>query len=104
MIALQRDNGDRGDRRRARLKYVVDDHGLDWVARNARRIFRRAAGRRRRSLELAIPELLGWHEQGDGKWWLGVPVPAGRIEDSRGAKLRTALRTIVAMFGAWIRC
>ncbi len=31
VIALQRDHGDRTNRRRARLKYVVDDRGLAWV-------------------------------------------------------------------------
>jgi len=44
---------------------------------------------------LAVPELLGWHEQGDGKWWLGVPVPSGRIEGA----LRVALREAVDEFG-----
>jgi sulfite reductase (ferredoxin) len=43
----------------------------------------------------AMPELLGWHAQGDGRWWLGVPVPSGRIEGA----LRMALRDIVVRFG-----
>ena len=43
-----------------------------------------------------MPELLGWHEQGDGKLWLGLPVNAGRISDG----LRVALREAVERFGA----
>jgi sulfite reductase (ferredoxin) len=46
-----------------------------------------------------VPELLGWHDQGDGRGWLGVPVPSGRIEDSPGVALRTALREAVRRFG-----
>ena len=46
-------------------------------------------------MKLQVPNLLGWHEQGDGTLWLGVPVAAGRIADFRYAmRLRTALRTI----------
>src|SRR5215468_67565 len=42
----------------------------------------------------AVPDHLGWHEQGDGKLYLGVPVSSGRID----GKLRTALREIVSRF------
>ena len=30
VIAVQRDYGNRENRKRARLKYTIDDHGLDW--------------------------------------------------------------------------
>jgi sulfite reductase (ferredoxin) len=49
---------------------------------------------------LEVPELLGWHEQGDGRLWLGVPVPSGRIADGETLRVRTALREIVGRFGA----
>lgn len=100
VIALQRDHGDRTDRKRARLKYVVDAHGVDWV---------RATLADRYGLDLrdalptpplAVPDLLGWHAQGDGRWWLGVPVPSGRIADTDTARLRTALREIMRDFAA----
>ncbi len=44
VVRLHRDHGDRTDRRRARLKYVVADRGLPWVLRHARRKLRRRAG------------------------------------------------------------
>ena len=95
VIALQRDNGDRSDRRRARLKYVVDDRGLDWVRQELATAYGLALQPARDMPKLAVPELLGWHEQGDGKLWLGVPVPSGRIE----GPLRVALREAVQRFG-----
>ena len=49
---------------------------------------------------LEMPELLGWHHQGNGRFWYGVPVPSGRIQDSNGVLLRSALRDIVQRFGA----
>jgi sulfite reductase (NADPH) hemoprotein beta-component len=30
VVAIQRDNGDRTNRKHARLKYTIDDRGLDW--------------------------------------------------------------------------
>jgi sulfite reductase (ferredoxin) len=95
VIALQRDYGDRSDRRRARLKYVVDDRGLDWVRQELTTTYGLALQPARAIPRLTVPELLGWHEQGDGKWWLGIPVPSGRIEGA----LRVALREAVQEFG-----
>ena len=95
VIALQRDHGDRTNRRRARLKYVVDDRGIPWVRDQLATTYGLALQPPRDLSPLELPELLGWHEQGDGRLWLGVPVDAGRI---RG-ELRTALREAVQRFG-----
>ena len=68
-------------------------------ARAARRISRQEAGAvPRRCRAFAVPDHLGWHEQGDGKLYLGIPVPSGRIVDDATSRLRTALREIVARF------
>jgi sulfite reductase (ferredoxin) len=98
VIRLQRDHGDRGDRRRARLKYVVDDRGLPWIRATLAEYFG-APLVDPPALKLVVPDLLGWHAQGDGKFWLGVPVAAGRIADvPGGASLRSALRTVAERF------
>lgn len=96
VIALHRDHGDRTDRRRARLKYVVDDHGMPWVRQQIIETYGLALQPARPAPPLQLPELLGWHEQGDGRHWLGLPINAGRIEGAT----REALREIVAQFGA----
>jgi sulfite reductase (ferredoxin) len=97
-IRLQRDHGDRSNRRRARLKYVVDDKGLPWIRETLAAYFG-APLTPPPPLKLSVPDLLGWHPQGDGKFWLGVPVAAGRIGDFEGgATLRTALRLIAQRF------
>ncbi len=99
VIRLQRDHGDRTDRRRARLKYVVEDRGLPWVKQTLDSYYGAVLEPPRPADRLHIPELLGWHEQGDGLWWLGVPVPSGRIQDTDAVALRTALREVVQQFG-----
>jgi sulfite reductase (ferredoxin) len=98
VIRLQRDHGDRANRRRARLKYVVDDRGLPWIRETLAGYYGGALADAA-PMNLAVPDLLGWHEQGDGKLWLGVPVAAGRIVDGAQARLRTALREVVRRFG-----
>ena len=99
VILLQRDHGNRSDRRRARLKYVVDDMGIEWVRERLAGYFGAPLSPARPMPPLQVPELLGWHEQGDGRWWLGVPVASGRIQDVAGMRLRSALREVVRRFG-----
>ncbi len=96
VISLQRDHGDRTNRRRARLKYVVDDNGLDWVREQLTTTYGLALQPVRAMPPLEVPELLGWNEQGDGRLWLGIPVNAGRI----AGPVRAALREIVERYGA----
>ena len=38
---------------------------------------------------------MGWHEQGDGKYFLGINVEQGRIKDANGVNIKTALSKIV---------
>ncbi len=97
VIRLQRDHGDRTNRRRARLKYVVDDMGLPWV-RETLAGYYGGAFEDARPMRLEVPDLLGWHEQGDGRLWLGIPVAAGRIVDGGTSHLRTALREVVKRY------
>jgi sulfite reductase (ferredoxin) len=100
VIGLHRDYGDRTDRKRARLKYVVDDLGLERVREILSATLGSPLAAPRPMAPFAVPELLGWHEQGDGRWWLGVPVPSGRIGDTEAVRIRTALREVVSRFGA----
>jgi sulfite reductase (ferredoxin) len=98
VVALARDFGDRTDRKRARLKYVVDDRGLPWIKARIEERFGAPLEDPPLLPRLHIPDLLGWHPQGDGRWWLGLPVPSGRIADAGLARLRTALRSVIARF------
>lgn len=98
VVALARDFGDRTDRKRARLKYVMDDMGLAWVRDRLAERFGRRMDEPPGLPRFAIPDHLGWHAQGDGRWWLGLPVPSGRVADTGDARLRTALRSVIARF------
>lgn len=93
IVDVYRSLGNRVERKRARLKYVVSDLGLD--------VFRGEVERRLvRSLRAPLPigpferaDHLGWVAHHD-QWELGVRVSAGRIIDCGDVRLRSALRAL----------
>lgn len=98
VVAVQRDHGNRADRRRARLKYLIVERGIDWFREQVElRIGRRLAAPAGVTVT-ATHDHLGWHEQGEGRWFLGVHVENGRVRDGDDAQLRTALRRIITLF------
>src|SRR6516225_10237371 len=93
VVTVQRDWGDRSDRKHARLKYTIDDRGLD--------AFR--AEVERRSVKLTAPkpytftstgDRYGWAESGDGKHHLTLFVENGRVLDGPGKPMLTGMRKI----------
>jgi sulfite reductase (ferredoxin) len=46
---------------------------------------------------------LGWHVQGDGRWYLGLHVENGRIKDTESVQLRTGLRRAIEQFRPGVR-
>ncbi len=99
VVRVQRDHGGRADRKRARLKYLLDDKGLPWMREAIGHELGHSLADPLPMPPFEVPDLLGWHEQGDGTWWLGVPLPSGRIADTGTVRLRTALRLLVRRYG-----
>jgi sulfite reductase (ferredoxin) len=99
MVIVQRDHGDRTNRKHARLKYTIDDRGIEWFrsAVEERAGFKLEAWRQ--LPEWAVPAYQGWTAQGDGKWFYALDILSGRIADRGTVKLKTALRDIVAQTG-----
>ncbi|MFB2967755.1 sulfite reductase, ferredoxin dependent [Aerosakkonema sp. BLCC-F183] len=95
IVATQRDNGDRADRRHARLKYLLEEWGVDKFRSVVEGYFGKAIAPLKPLPEWKYLDFLGWHEQGDGKLFLGISIESGRIKDEGNFKLRTALREIV---------
>ena len=99
VVRLHRDWGDRGNRRHARLKYVIAERGEEWARERLSEDLGKPLEPCRPMPPFQVPDHLGWHEQGDGKLFLGLPITSGRIADDERTRLRTALREIVARFG-----
>lgn len=103
VITIHRDFGDRTNRKHARLKYVLEERGVDWF----RIEVEERAGLK---LEAARPfeftrqgDLLGWHQQTNGNYFLGLFVENGRIRDAEGYRLKTGLRQVIDRFAPEVR-
>ena len=103
MVTIHRDFGDRTNRKHARLKYVIAERGVPWF---------REELERRLSYKLEEPrpyaftqqgDLYGWHQQFDGKLFLGLFVENGRIKDAGTYRLKTGLRRVVEQFQPGLR-
>ncbi|HEY1186082.1 MAG TPA: NADPH-dependent assimilatory sulfite reductase hemoprotein subunit, partial [Gemmata sp.] len=104
IIKLFRDHGDRTNRKRARLKYVM----RDWGVEKFRDVFYRDyfKGERRAPREVAITGLdlhHGWQSMGGGQHFLGLSVENGRIKDEGALRLRSGLRAIIAKYKPDVR-
>lgn len=93
VVKVYRDHGDRSDRKRARLKYVIHDMGLAAFRETVERYIGRKLARPRLVQSLEVRDHLGWEEQGDGRLSLGLPIENGRIRDTDDRRVATALRT-----------
>jgi sulfite reductase (ferredoxin) len=95
VVAVQRDYGDRSDRRHARLKYLIADRGIDWFRAEVASRLTFELEPSRRLQWTSAEDHLGWHEQGDGRSCYGLFVENGRIHDTETSGLRSALREVV---------
>jgi sulfite reductase (NADPH) hemoprotein beta-component len=94
VVTVQRDWGDRANRKHARLKYTIEDRGLD--------AFRAEVVRRSGvALEAAKPfaftttgDRYGWSNGAAGRGHLTLYVENGRIRDLAGSEQMSALRRI----------
>jgi sulfite reductase (ferredoxin) len=103
IVATQRDYGDRTDRRHARMKYLLEEWGVERFRIQVERYFGKKLQTFKPLPEFQYLDFLGWHEQGDGKWFLGISIQNGRIKDEGDFKLKTALRELVQRFNLPIR-
>src|SRR6185312_12401703 len=101
---LFRDHGNRANRKRARLKYVMFDWGVERFREVFARDYLNSPLRLPRDVPITGIDLHhGWHAQGEGKWFLGISVENGRIKDDASQRLRSGLRAIVARHRASVR-
>ena len=94
IVRIQRDHGDRRERKHARLKYTLDDHGVEWF---------KGELESRLGFELGpgIPfdfahngDRFGWQQDPQGFWHLTLFIPGGRIIDREKRALLTGMREL----------
>jgi sulfite reductase (NADPH) hemoprotein beta-component len=94
IVTIQRDYGNRSDRKLSRLKYTLDKYGIGWFKNELEK-------RTGFALEEARPytftdrkDHYGWQENHRGLWYYTPFVENGRILDDEKVALKTALLEI----------
>ncbi|WP_152670937.1 assimilatory sulfite reductase (NADPH) hemoprotein subunit [Guptibacillus hwajinpoensis] len=93
IITIQRDYGDRSERKYARFKYTIDRRGLEWVRTELNNRLGWNLEEERSYHFDHNGDRYGWLK-GDGKWHLTLFIQNGRIVDSRDSEIMTGLREI----------
>jgi sulfite reductase (ferredoxin) len=94
VVKVQRDFGNRSDRKVARLKYLLHDWGVEKFKAKVEEYYGGPLAAPHAEDVHGFNDHMGWDEQGDGKWFYGLNVENGRIKDTDAMQLKTAIRVI----------
>jgi sulfite reductase (NADPH) hemoprotein beta-component len=97
VVMIQRDFGDRSERKHARFKYTIADRGVDWFKAE---LFKRLGYTLEppRSYTFTTQgDRFGWLRGHDGRWHLTLRIESGRVIDRPGAPFLTGLEKIAAI-------
>jgi sulfite reductase (ferredoxin) len=98
IVKVQRDNGNRSDRKIARMKYLINDWGIPAFKAKVEEYFGKSLPEPKPVEVTGVDDHLGWHEQGDGNWFLGINVENGRIKDDGDLRVKSGLRAILTKY------
>ena len=103
VVAIQRDHGDRTNRRHARFKYTIADRGLEWFGAELAARLGFALQPAREFRFLGVGDRYGWSKGLDGRWHLTLHVPSGRLADTPGRTLLSGMRDLAQLHGGRFR-
>jgi sulfite reductase (NADPH) hemoprotein beta-component len=94
VLTVQRDFGDRTNRKHARLKYTIEDRGVDWFKNELESRLGWKLGETRPFEFTSSGDRYGWSEGTDGNWHYGLFIQNGRLRDTQEFPAKTGLREI----------
>ncbi len=94
IVRIQRDFGDRSERKHARFKYTIEDRGLDWLRGELKQRLGYALEPARPYHFTSRGDEYGWRQTDDGKWHLALFIQNGRIADGPSGTQLSGLRAI----------
>ncbi len=103
VVKVQRDYGYRDDRKRARLKYLIHDKGIEWFRSQVEEYYGSKLADCTEEDVVEHDDHIGWDEQGDGRWFYGFNVENGRLYDDGNRAWKAALRDICSEIQPEIR-
>lgn len=103
IVGVQRDFGNRSDRKVARMKYLIHEWGLPKFKAKVEEYYGRPLAEPHPTDVHGFDDHMGWNEQGDGRWFYGLNVENGRIYDDENVQMKTAFREICRAFEPRVR-
>lgn len=103
VVTVQRDHGDRVERKHARFKYTVERLGADWIRAEVERRLGWALESAREYTFEHNGDRYGWVQNSDGRWHYTLFIENGRVRDWDDYRLRSGLREIAQSFGGEFR-
>jgi sulfite reductase (ferredoxin) len=103
VVKVQRDYGNREDRKVARMKYLIADRGIDWFRAEVEKYYGTKLADCTEDDVFGFDDHMGWFEQGDGLLFYGWNVENGRLYDSQDRRWKSAIREICATLNPGIR-
>lgn len=103
IIKVQRDNGNRQDRKTARMKYLINDWGIEKFRAEVEKYYGQPLEDCTEDDVHGFDDHMGWQEQGDGKWSYGLNVENGRLYDNEDRQLKATVRAICNEFKTEVR-
>jgi sulfite reductase (ferredoxin) len=94
IVKVQRDYGNRADRKLARMKYLIANWGLERFRAKVEEYYGQPLADCHPTDVTGHNDHLGWHEQGDGRFYYGLNIENGRIVDTEQIQLKSAIREI----------
>ncbi|KAH8556627.1 thiamine diphosphate-binding protein [Umbelopsis sp. PMI_123] len=94
VMTTQRDYGDRTNRKHARLKYTIDDRGLDWFKGEVESRLGYKLGEERPYKFTDNADRYGWTKGVDDKWHFGMFIENGKVKDWPDLQIKTGLREL----------
>jgi len=103
IVKVQRDFGNRHDRKVARMKYLIANWGLERFKTKVEEYYGQSLPAPHPADVSGVDDHIGWHEQGDGKWFLGINIENGRIKDEGDMRIKSGLRAVIEKYRMEIR-
>ncbi len=97
VVTTQRDHGDRTNRKHARLKYTIDDRGIDWFRAEVVERSGVAVAAPRKFAFTSNGDVYGWQADAAGAWHYTLFIQNGRVADTGDRRLLAGLRRIAAL-------
>lgn len=94
VVTAQRDYGDRTNRKHARLKYTIEDKGIEWFREQVEERSGITFQPPQNFKFISSTDRYGWTKGIDGKWHFTLFILSGRIKDSDVVKIKTGLKAI----------